>query len=115
MADSINIAVILSIISLLMHLQGLTLENIEVLYSKPWRERVQVLHYVKCLCFREVLNKTIPEDCEQETSMSESEQTMDEKNLVFLESDEDGDSIKEDENNMDVVGVDIIYCNSYCQ
>ena len=86
------------------NLQGLTLENIEILYSKPWRERVQVLHYVKCLCFRKVLYKTIPEDCEQETSMSESEQTLDEKKL---ERDEEDDFLKEEENNMDVVGVDI--------
>ena len=59
-------------------LQGLTLENIEVLYSKPWKERVQILHYVKCLCFREVLSRTIP-DSDQAASNSEGEQSIDAK------------------------------------
>ena len=30
--------------------QGVTLENIEKLYSMPWKERVRPFYYLKCLC-----------------------------------------------------------------
>ncbi len=32
-------------------MQGLPLEDIEKLYSMPWKERVNVLYYLRCYCF----------------------------------------------------------------
>lgn len=32
-------------------MQGLTLEKVEDLFSKPWRERLNVVYYLRCSCF----------------------------------------------------------------
>jgi len=38
-------------------LKGILLEDIDKLYRRPWKERVNVLYYMKCLCFMEVCGK----------------------------------------------------------
>ena len=79
------------------------MENIEVLYSKPWRERVQVLHYVKCLCFREILIRTIP-DSDQVDSDSEDGHSLDAKK----QNEAEDEFTKECEKELDGVNEEVI-------
>ena len=36
--------------------QNLTLEKIEELFSQPWSRRVNVLYYLRCACFLELVS-----------------------------------------------------------
>ena len=55
--------------------QGITLEDVEKLYSMPWKERILVLYYLKCCCFVEPWRgKSAKAECEMVVEQIEDEE-----------------------------------------
>ena len=65
--------------------KGILLEDIDKLYRRPWKERVQFLYYIKCLCLLEVRKRTVmhPVNVEDEEEL---------KSAVEGDDDDEGDS-----------------------